>query len=439
MKIRLCILTLCLIASLRSLRAADESPIVFARSGQKVLLRAPIGYQRDRDGPLELWAFDKSWGEQTVVKDGKAEFIAPSVRTPITFGLRLGNGIYNSLVVYPDRPIPWDKNTECVVVGPSDWFSSWIKAMDLPVEFSSNTCMLEYANWHPQKKRRLLILDSSSLCKSPIMALNLAARHGTNVLWFGVDWYGCNNNMPIYGGLSPKQMVGPFSDFQGENWHVPPEFCRNILQIVNRQTWIAGPENPWVEEIRIPKNGMEQLRVVGSYLPWQQQLGQNEVADLLFLRLLTETAKGAEGRNPLNGRWRLLYPAAKKVPVTKQPVLAAAMKSAETTSSDVRAYVLDLSGKASPSDDLFKTMPGLATIESRIGKESSLLILGDHPILETWKWLQADRREHCSPRPGVVWLPNKSLPPSMESQLRLMQLFTEWNIPLENNFTRNEQ
>ena len=349
MKTRFCILTLCLIATSGSLRAADESPIVFARSGQKVLLRAPIGYQRDQDGPLELWAFDKSWGEQTVVKDGKAEFIAPSVRVPIAFQLRLGNRISRSLVVYPDRPVPWDKDTDYVVVGASDWFASWAKAMDMPVEFSDNTYMLECVNWHPRKKRGLLILDSPSLRESPIMALKLAVRHGTNVLWFGIDWYKCNNTVTRYGVLSPKQMVGPLSDFQTENWRLPPEFDRKILWIVNRQTWIAGPENPWVEEIRIPKNGMEQLRVVGSYLPWQQQLGRNEVADVLFLRLLTEVAKGAEGRAPLDGRWRLLYPTAKDIKADERPVLAAAMKSADlggaAESHGIRGYVLDLRGK----------------------------------------------------------------------------------------------
>ena len=48
------------------------------------------------------------------------------------------------------------------------------------------------------------------------------------------------------------------------------------------------------------------------------------MADELFLRLLTETAKGAKDRPPLDGRWCLLYPAAKEIKADERPVLAAA-------------------------------------------------------------------------------------------------------------------
>ena len=50
----------------------------------------------------------------------------------------------------------------------------------------------------------------------------------------------------------------------------------------------------------------------------------------------------------------LLYPAAKEIKADERPVLAAALKSAETDvggeaeSRQIRAYVLDLRGKTSP-------------------------------------------------------------------------------------------
>ena len=84
------------------------------------------------------------------------------------------------------------------------------------------------------------------------------------------------------------------------------------------------------------------------------------MADELFLRLLTETAKGAKDRPPLDGRWRLLYPAAKEIKADERPVLAAAMKSAETDvggeaeSREIRGYVLDLRGKTPPPADFFE-------------------------------------------------------------------------------------
>jgi hypothetical protein len=176
---------------------------------------------------------------------------------------------------------------------------------------------------------------------------------------------------------------------------------------------------------------------VFSYLPWQRQLGRSEVADELFLRLLTETAKGANDRPPLDGRWALLYPSADEIKADRRPVLAAAMKSAETGVDDaaksrkIRGYVLDLRGKTPPAD-FFEEGGAVKAIEDRIGPQSPLLILGDNPVLDSWKWLALDRRRHRTSRPDVCWLPDNSLPPSIDSQLRLMELFTEWNIPFEN-------
>ena len=131
--------------------------------------------------------------------------------------------------------------------------------------------------------------------------------------------------------------------------------------VMNRQTWIAGPEHPLVEEIRGPRKGMDAWHTAFSYLPWQEQLGRAEAADELFLRLLKETAKGAKDRPALDGRWCLLYPAAKEINVAERPVLAAAMKSVETDvgpqseSPKIRGYVLDLRGKTPPPSDLLET------------------------------------------------------------------------------------
>ena len=73
----------------------------------------------------------------------------------------------------------------------------------------------------------------------------------------------------------------------------------------------------------------------------------------------------------------------------------------------------------------------MKTIEARIGAQSPLLILGDQPDLGHVEVAgTGSSHGHRSPRPGVLWWPDSSLPPSLESQLRLMQLFTEWNISL---------
>lgn len=412
---------------------AEELPIFFARSGQQAMLPVLNGY-KSTQGPLTLWAFGKQWDEPAVVKDGMAELVAPAVRVPVVFQLKSGRDVHCELVVYPDRPITWDKDLEFVAVGASDWLTTWAKAMNMPIRFFDKRHALEAAGERFQKKQRLLILDRSGSWQPSDTAWRLACEHETNVLWFCVDWFEHNMFCPRK-ALSPPQMVGPLADLQTQNWPLPPAFDQKKLWILNRQTWISGPEHPLVEELRIPENGHEHLRVVWSYVPWPQQLGRNEVADALFIRLLTEAAKGAEGRPPLAGRWRLLYPPAKDVKADERPVLAAAMKSAEldvgnaVESGEIRAYILDLRGKTSPPENLFD---GTGAMTARIGMGVPLLILGDSPILDTWKWLELDRVNHRSPRSGVVWWPDGALPASIESQLRLMQLFTEWNISLGN-------
>ena len=181
---------------------------------------------------------------------------------------------------------------------------------------------------------------------------------------------------------------------------------------------------------------------MASYLPWQEQLGRCGVADELFLRLLTETAKGTEDVQPLDGRWRLLYPAAKAIKFRECPVLCSARKSVESKygsdtsvaadpqGADVRGYLLDLRG-AAPPENLLYQLDAERTIEPRIDKCMPLLILGDSPILDSWRWLELDRQHQKSPRPGVFWLPDGSLPPSLATQLCVMEFFTKLNVFLE--------
>jgi hypothetical protein len=132
----------------------------------------------------------------------------------------------------------------------------------------------------------------------------------------------------------------------------------------------------------------------------------------------------------------LLYPAIEAIKAEERPVLAAALRSATATadSREIRGYVLDLRGGSRPPEDLFADSSVLKKIETRIDKHTPLLILGDNPHLDTWKWLALDRRRQKSPRSGVGWRPHSELPASLESQLRVMEIFTQWNILLGDTF-----
>ena len=435
MKAFLALLSLWLATAAGALRA-DEASLAFARSGQKLTL--PLrGADGRSAGPVALWAFGRRWGEPAPVKNGAVEFMAPTVRVPVVFQMAAEKDlarVLGELVVYPDRPVPWKKRTKLVAVAVPDWFDTWSEAVSLPVRKFKDPKVLDVGNWQVPEKPALLILGGKLAGKG----LCVTGEHRINVLALETDWSDTNETVIRKLILSPKHMSGPLADLQSQNWPLPPLFYRRSLEVVNRQTWIAGPDHPLVEEIRSPQRGVESWRTVFSYLPWQRLLGRSEVADELFLRLLAETAKGAPGRRPLEERWLLLYPAMKDVKPDERPVLAAALTSAvvnggrEPRDREIHAYVLDLRGKIPSSADLSERIDALASIENRIGVPLPLLILGDNAILDHWKWLELDRRNHRSPRPGVLWWPDNSLPPSRESQLRLMQLFTDWNLSLGN-------
>ena len=160
------------------------------------------------------------------------------------------------------------------------------------------------------------------------------------------------------------------------------------------------------------------------------------MADVVFLRLLSESARTIQDRKRMRGRWELVYPPVEEIKPRDRPVLASALGEerscgkGEATVSDIAGYVLDLRGQPSLAEGFFEASETIRNIEARTGEHAQLLILGDHPQLDRWKWLESGRaRGYCS-RAGVLWWPDIPLPCSMDWEIRLMQLFTQWNVPL---------
>jgi hypothetical protein len=431
-------LTFCLAAIPWILQAA-ELPIVFGRSGQQVTL-ADCGPTDEIVGPVALWTFGRRWGEPMVPKNGAVELIAPHVRVPVVFRMLPTSGNTTALcelVVYPDAPLSWDKDTQFVAVGTPQWFDSWSQAIGFPIKkFERLELLLSTSSWRMSEKPALLVLGQQAAGNDLVVIRRLAAENKINVLVLTSDWFSDNETASGEFVMSPQHVSGPLFDLQGQKWSTHPTFRQPVLRILNRQTWIAGPSHPLVEELRAAETENKGVQTVFSYLPWQQVLGRTEMADEMFRRLLTETAKGTTRCAALDDCWRLLYPAASDIQAADRPVLAAALKSAttdtirEAESPKIQGYVLDLRDNTLPPADFFEAPGAINAIESQVSLESPLLILGDKPILDDWKWLELDRPRHRSPRSGVLWWPDNSLPPSMDSQLHLMQAFTEWNISL---------
>jgi len=410
---------------------ADALPVLFARSGQRAAISVD-GKGKDVKNVV-LRAFGQPWGEPTVVKDGIADVMSPKVRVPVTFRVTPASAdiALAELVVYPDVPVRWEKkDVQLVQVGAPEWFNTWSAAVGLPVQKMESMKQFTAGNWRMLEKSGLLIVGPKVIADDFGTVSRLAVDHSTNVFVLEDDWFRVNRS-PCTVTVLPKHLAGPLADMQTEHWALPPAFSANATRIANRQSWISGPDHPWVEEIRSPRKGSEAFRTVVSYLPWQNQLGRSEIADALFLRLLRETVDGAKDRPALDRRWCLVYPSLKDVAACERPILAAAARALDDAESrEVCAYVVDLRGDKPIPVDFFKESDVVRKVETRIGPETPLLILGDNAALDGWKWLAADRVQHHSPRPGVLWWCDGALPSSLNERLQLMQFFTDRNISL---------
>ena len=142
--------------------------------------RRPVGGDDGKTaGDAVLWAFGQRWGEPVTVKDGAVEFVAPKVRVPVVFQVvsvnrrrlvrdeRSGGHSSGELVVYPDRPIAWDKDTQLVAVGTPDWFDTWSEAVGLPVKKLKDVKSLDAGNWRMLEKPGLLILGRKAAGRRP--------------------------------------------------------------------------------------------------------------------------------------------------------------------------------------------------------------------------------------------------------------------------------
>jgi hypothetical protein len=424
---------------------ADEPPIVFSRSGCKAVVSVGDGVGGGIRS-VALTAFGQQWEKLLTVRHGAAELLAPEVRVPSV--LRLvppdrRETVLAELVVYPNRSVSWQAELQLASAAAPRWFDGWSEAVGLPVKKFKTLQAVDASDWPAWGKPALLVLGRNACGGGLRDTFRLAVGRKINLLVLDADWFGKRVVAEREFAVTPKQMAGVLADRQTERWPLPPVFSRQDLPwpgVANRETWIASAAYPLVEEVRCANGNATALRLVLSYLPWQNQLGRCEMADELFLRVLAESAKGAAGRQPLGARWRLLYPAAKDVHADKRPVLTSAIHAAvaapdgeHTTAAAqddaIRAYVLDLRGSDALLDDLFE-QTALKNIETRVGTATPLLILGDHPLLVEWKWLKLDRGHHRSQQPGVLWWPDRMLPPSPEDQLHLMQQFTDWNVLL---------
>jgi hypothetical protein len=260
-----------------------------------------------------------------------------------------------------------------------------------------------------------------------------------NLLVLDADWFGDAAGPVAVGG---GQMRGDLLAITGKQmWAGMLEFHSHRQPcgtIANRWLWIPDRDGlPLVEAIAVVGTPLTATHpVVLNYLPWAEQLGRSESADATLLAILSAAAKAAT-QEVVGHPLEFIYPKKSELNGKDRPVLSA-VRSVEPVPRDDRKpdynppiyCILDLRGKERiqhPEGDLS------AICRSSIGGRqalSTLIILGDDPMLDEWKWLKLDRAKKTVNRADVVWLSDDDLPPSKESRIRLMLKLTELGVPL---------
>ena len=421
-----------------------QVPIILARSGSKaVVTMAPINLPSME---LDLRAYGRVWATRMARNQKDAflvEFEVPAVRVPTVFSVTpalLQNTELAQVVAYPDRDIAWDKKIVLYSCETPAWFDQWAAATGLPSKAIKpaelSTAKLGQVG---EDTKMLLILGRSAAGGDPADMVKLAKEIAVNILVLDADWFGDAAGPVAVGG---GQMRGDLLAITGKQmWAGMLEFHSHRQPcgtIANRWLWIPDRDGlPLVEAIAVVGTPLTATHpVVLNYLPWAEQLGRSESADATLLAILSAAAKAAT-QEVVGHPLEFIYPKKSELNGKDRPVLSA-VRSVEPVPRDDRKpdynppiyCILDLRGKERiqhPEGDLS------AICRSSIGGRqalSTLIILGDDPMLDEWKWLKLDRAKKTVNRADVVWLSDDDLPPSKESRIRLMLKLTELGVPL---------
>jgi hypothetical protein len=446
--------------------AYSTQMIYFGRSGRPVTVElAPTRAPMDR---AALLAFGRTWAEAVAIrKQGlvpEADFKVPAVRVPTVFTIAhpdWPNRIMGELVAYPERDIEWDKSVVLRSCGAPRWFDQWAAATGLPVTRARLADLPDAASGGAGADgNSLLILGKAEAGSDLPDVERIAKDKGLNVLVLDANWF---EETGKAASVAPSQMLGGLSEIAKQRWPEPLRFGarrRAWGGVVNRWAWMVdGNGLPLAEEIRpltaderrlfpVPTDSAGLLdrpprpdavaRLLASYVPWQEQLGRSESADAALLALL----KAAGGAPPRDCQWsptEVVYPERTALTPAARPVLSAVRTGGFWRRKDVPDAKPEYVSPINVIVDLRGTGPADADVLQGGAKGldpdnrqpiTRLILLGDDKVLDEWKWLGLDRAKKAIRRPGAIWLSDDELPPSKESQIRLMMRLTELGVPL---------
>ena len=403
------------------------TPIMFARSGGEVVYTLKVDAQPLPES-VTVRAYGRNWSELIPVVDGVVRVVIPPVRSAVVFSVALPGDpsvVFGELIAYPDgaRPLP-GKGIRIYTNGTPAWFDQWSRAVGIVVQPKSPEQVRGRRLPAVDVDGELLVIGVEGAGESIADTLRLAEKAQCNVLVLAAPWYGPPRPQEII--VEPGNMRGVLATIAAQSWPKPPVFrgANGAPGVVmNRSFWITGEHGPLVERLGARPN---QRPVVVSYLPWAQQLGRNEVADELLLEVLRIAAGSLPEPRPL--RRMIVLSADTDLGAPERTILAAASRATPAGDGVDILTVLDLRGDTTWPP---RHRRALAELEVQVSPTDPLLILGDDRLLDTWSWLRMDRKkQRIKERPGLTWLQKDTIPPSAPARLRLMDVLTNYGVPL---------
>ena len=196
---------------------AEGPPLVFAQAGHRWRFRS-AAIARPPSASVTLAAFGRQWGEPVPIRNGAAALVAPDVRVPVVLRLTPANddkAVLAELVVYPNRPVPWQDDLQLASVAAPGWFDGWAGAVGLPVKRLKTLESLEAGDWPAAEKSGLVVLGREAAGDGPLQSAARPFGRRSNVLVLEAGWFG-KRVVPEGGfALRPKQMAAALADWRG--------------------------------------------------------------------------------------------------------------------------------------------------------------------------------------------------------------------------------
>ena len=446
MRFKAVVLTLVVILTCAPFAIADETSITFCESGKTVVVKVQGDINvADR---IVLKTFNRIISGPFVLQTGEniVTLAIPEVRVATLFRVELlsNKNLLNEIIAYPpNSKLNWripsnERHKVQKIVKQEDvkllcsnnvpeWFLEWAKTRGAEVLL---VCIDEKSGKIYSGDSRIdeltgsLLILGRTVSENPLKRLHLITTVNSTIPVFVLDttWLGELQKSPCV--IHPTNLQGPLQQFRNERWSQSISFTGFIEpfeEIINRKAWVQGKYAPLLESVLVETSQCFKDNLLLNYVPWEQQLGRNEIADLLFYRLLLKAASNDEAECiDLNNEIRLQHFGEEDASITIFSVLKQALKSSLDSETRASIELIDLRGDGVVMEYRLATcLNKLQEIELK-----QAIILGTTPFLEESFEKDARLAKH------VIWLKEDTLPSSKQMKIQLMQELSAHRIYL---------